>query len=72
MANDYETGKVTILSSEEETTVSFTNSYSQTPVIKITSDSCENIFITETSTSNFKINKSSSNEINVHYVVISR
>jgi len=72
MAVEFETGKVTILSNESEKIVNLTSNYNQIPVIKITSDSCENIFISETSTNNFKINKSSNSEINVHYIVISR
>ena len=72
MSKTYEVGKVILSSSEIEKTVSLTETYSQSPVIKITSNKNVNIFITNVSTSSFTVNKSALEEVTIYYSVIER
>jgi hypothetical protein len=72
MSVTYESGKITSLLNQEITLVSFSNTYSQPPVVKITCDSNINIYIQNITTSQFEIVKNSNEEITVHYIVIER
>tara|TARA_B100000035_G_scaffold205863_1_gene176017 strand:- start:7 stop:225 length:219 start_codon:yes stop_codon:yes gene_type:complete len=72
MSKTYEVGKVILSSSEIEKTVSLTETYSQSPVIKISSNKNVNIFITNVNTGSFTINKSALEEATIYYSVIER
>lgn len=72
MSKTYEVGKVILSSSEIEKIVPLTETYGQSPVIKITSNKNVNIFITNVSTSSFTINKSALEEATIYYSVIER
>ena len=72
MSKTYEVGKVTLNSSEIEKNVPLTETYSQSPVIKISSNKNVNIFITNVSTGSFTINKSALEEVTIYYSVIER
>ena len=72
MSKTYEVGKATLTNSEIEKTVSLAETYSQSPVIKITSNKNVNIFITNVSTGSFTINKSALEEVTIYYSVIER
>ena len=72
MAIVHESGKITSPLNQEILTVSFSETYSQSPVIKITCDTNVNIYIQNITTSSFEIVKNSNEEIIVHYVVIER
>jgi len=72
MSKTYEVGKVTLNSSEIEKNVPLTETYSQSPVIKISSNKNVNIFITNVSTGSFTINKSALEEATIYYSVIER
>jgi hypothetical protein len=67
----HETGKI-LINNNDEVIVGLNNTYNQTPVIKITSDSNVNVFIKDITNNSFKIFKSDSGQIEVHYVVIER
>lgn len=72
MSNSYESGKVTIPSDQVEFVVSLNETFVELPVIKITSNKNINIFISDVTTTSFKINKSSPEEVTVHYIAIER
>jgi hypothetical protein len=72
MSNSYESGKVTIPSNQVEFVVSLSETYIELPVIKITSNKNINIFISDVTTTSFKINKSNPEEVTVHYIAIER
>lgn len=72
MSKTYEVGKITLSSSEIEKIVPLTETYSQSPVIKISSNKNVNIFITNVSTGSFTINKSALEEATIYYSVIER
>lgn len=72
MSNSYESGKVTIPSNQVEFVVSLNETFIELPVIKITSNKNINIFISDVTTASFKINKSSPEEVTVHYIAIER
>jgi len=72
MSKTYEVGKVILTNSEIEKIVSLAETYSQSPVIKITSNKNVNIFITNVSTSSFTINKSALEEVTIYYSAIER
>ena len=72
MSKTYEVGKVTLNSSEIEKNVPLGETYSQSPVIKISSNKNVNIFITNVSTGSFTINKSALEEVTIYYSVIER
>jgi Holliday junction resolvase len=72
MSKTYEVGKVILTNSEIEKIVSLAETYSQSPVIKITSNKNVNIFITNVSTNSFTINKSALEEVTIYYSAIER
>jgi len=72
MSKTYEVGKVILINSEIEKIVSLAETYSQSPVIKITSNKNVNIFITNVSTNSFTINKSALEEVTIYYSAIER
>ena len=72
MSKTYEVGKVTLSSSDIEKNVPLGETYSQSPVIKISSNKNVNIFITNVSTGSFTINKSALEEVTIYYSVIER
>ena len=72
MSKTYEVGKVTLSSSDIEKNVPLTETYSQSPVIKISSNKNVNIFITNVSTGSFTINKSALEEATIYYSAIER
>ena len=72
MSNSYESGKVIIPSNQVEFVVSLNETFVELPVIKITSNKNINIFISDVTTTSFKINKSSPEEVTVHYIAIER
>lgn len=72
MAINYEVGKVSFDIGETEKIVSYTNTYNISPVIKITPTDLDNIFISNVTTDNFKIQKSNENQMIIHYIVIAR
>lgn len=72
MSNIYESGKVIIPSNQVEFVVSLNETYIDLPVIKITSNKNINIFISDVTTTSFKINKSNPEEVTVHYIAIER
>ena len=72
MSKTYEVGKVTLSSSVIEKNVPLTETYNQSPVIKISSNKNVNIFITNVNTGSFTINKSALEEATIYYSVIER
>ena len=64
------TGKITLSPSISELQVSFDENFNHVPSIKVTSKTCTNIYISEVSVSNFKINKNVLEEVEVHYIAI--
>ena len=72
MAIVHESGKITSPLNQEIVTVSFSKTYLQSPVIKVTCDTNVNIYIQNITTTSFEIVKNSNEEIIVHYVVIER
>lgn len=72
MSKTYEVGKVTLNSNEIEKNVPLGETYSQSPVIKISSNKNVNIFITNVSTGSFTINKSALEEVTIYYSAIER
>ena len=72
MSSRYEVGKETIPSNQIDATVTFNDAFIQNPVIKITSNKNINIFISDVTTTSFKINKSNPEEVTVHYIAIER
>jgi hypothetical protein len=72
MAIKHKLGKVQFNDSDEEITVNFSNSYSRTPVIKITNNQNFNIFLKDVTNSSFKIAKSELGQSEVHYIIIER
>ena len=69
MGITYEKGKVTFSSSDEEITVNLTNSYIK-PVIKVTPSDDSTLYLTDVQSNFFKVGKSSSNSLDIYYVVI--
>lgn len=71
MSSKHETGKISI-NNNDEIIVNLDNTYNQSPIIKITSDSNVNVFIKDVTNNSFKIFKSDSGQTEVHYIVIER
>ena len=69
MGITYEKGKVTFSSSDEVMTVNLTNSYIK-PVIKVTPSDDSTLYLTDVQSNFFKVGKSSSNSLDIYYVVI--
>ena len=69
MGITYEKGKVTFSSSDEEITVNLTNSYIK-PVIKVTPSDDSTLYLIDVQSNFFKVGKSSSNSLDIYYVVI--
>lgn len=72
MPTNYEKGIVNSAAGEEEVTINFVENYSQTPVVKITSNTNVNIYISELTSTYLVITKSEDIEMNIHYIVIER
>lgn len=72
MSTNYEKGTINSASGEEEVTINFVKTYSQVPVIKITSNTNVNIYISELTSTYLVITKSEDVEMNIHYIVIER
>tara|TARA_Y100000114_G_C11763244_1_gene331190 strand:+ start:6645 stop:6863 length:219 start_codon:yes stop_codon:yes gene_type:complete len=69
MAVTYEKGKVTFSSAEEEITINLLNNYVK-PVIKVTPSNDSTLYLTDVQSNFFKVGKSSSNSLDIYYVVI--
>ena len=74
MASNSESGKVTIPANTTEKTVTFSNSFQNSPVINIFNHQPDNIYLTGITATQFTINKSvPSNEADeVHYIALER
>lgn len=72
MSINYEKGIKYSSSDEEEVTINFVETYSQVPVVKITSNINVNIYISELTNTYLVITKSEDVEMNIHYIVIER
>ena len=72
MSINYEKGIKYSPSDEEEVTINFVETYSQVPVVKITSNINVNIYISELTNTYLVITKSEDVEMNIHYIVIER
>lgn len=72
MPTNYEKGIINSSVEEEEVTISFVETYSQTPVVKITSNTNVNIYISELTNTYLVIAKSENVEMSIHYIVIER
>ena len=66
---NYEKGKVSFSSSQEEITVMLERTYTN-PVVKVTASSNDMVFLKEVQNNFFKVCKSSSNNLDIYYVVI--
>jgi hypothetical protein len=72
MSTNYEKGIVNSALGEEEITINFVETYSQSPIVKITSNTNVNIYISELTNTYLVITKSEDVEMNIHYIVIER
>jgi len=68
----YETGKIVSPVNEEVSTVTLLKNYTSSPVIKVTCDSNENIYLQNITTQQFEIVNNSEEEVTIHYIVIER